>query len=181
MESQLYTTYKKTVVPALKKELGYDNVMQVPRFVKAVVNVGYGRHAKEAAYIERVGETLRLITGQKPVHNKAKKSISNFKTRKGMPIGATVTLRGMRMYEFLYKLIHVVFPRVRDFRGLSPKSFDRAGNYTFGLKEHIAFPEITSFSPDAIHGLEVTLQTTAKTKEEGMALLKHAGFPLREK
>lgn len=181
MENALQTIYKKTVAPMLKKELGYRNIMQVPKVVKVTVNVGYGRHAKEAAYIERCEETLRAITGQKPVHNKAKKSISNFKTRQGMPIGVSVTLRGARMYAFLYKLIHLVFPRVRDFRGLPRQAFDRTGNYTVGFKEHIAFPEITSFSPDAIHGLQVVIHTTAKNRDEGVALLSNMGFPLREK
>lgn len=177
----MQTQYNNTVVPALKKELGYKNRMQVPRLVKATVNVGYGRHAKDSAYIDRVTETLATITGQKPVHNKAKKSISNFKTRQGMAIGASVTLRGARMYEFLYKLTHLVFPRVRDFRGLSPKSFDRRGNYSVGFKEHIAFPEITTYSPDAIFGLQVVIHTSAKSTEEGEALLRHLGFPLRAK
>ena len=181
MESVLYTTYKKTVVPAMQKELGYKNVMQVPRVIKVTLNVGYGRHAKEAAFIERVEATLKAISGQKPVHNKAKRSISNFKTRQGMPIGVSVTLRGNRMYAFLYKLIHLVFPRVRDFRGLPLQSFDRMGNYTVGFKEHISFPEITSFTPDGIHGLQVVIHTTAKSKDEGISLLKHLGFPLKIK
>ncbi|HYE60109.1 MAG TPA: 50S ribosomal protein L5 [Candidatus Kapabacteria bacterium] len=181
MESTLKQQYMKEIVPALKKELGYANVMQVPKLVKVTLNVGYGRHTKDAAYIERVTQTLALVTGQKPVHNKAKKSISNFKTRQGMPIGVSVTLRGTRMYEFIYKFVNLVLPRVRDFRGLSPKSFDREGNYSLGLKENIAFPEITSYTIDGIHGLQVVIHTTAKNKEEGTALLKKLGFPFRDK
>src|SRR3989338_11423698 len=142
MASRLYTQYKDRIVPALKQERGYKNVMQVPRIMKVVLNVGFGRHAKEEKYIEAVERTLKLITGQKSVRNKSKKSISNFKIREGMEIGASVTLRGKRMYEFLDKLINLTLPRVRDFRGLSIDSFDGCGNYTFGFKEQLAFPEI---------------------------------------
>lgn len=179
--SQLYTTYKKTIVPELKKELGLDNVMQVPRITKVTLNVGYGRHVKEKAFVDAVDKTLRMITGQKPVHNKATKSISNFKIRQGMNIGASVILRGKAMYEFLERLIHFTLPRVRDFRGLSPKSFDAQGNYSVGLKENIAFPEITAESLDLIHGLQIVVTTTAKNREQGSALLKHLGFPFRDK
>lgn len=168
-------------MPALQAEFGYRNILQVPRLEKVVVSVGYGRHAKEAPYIEHVEKCLVAVTGQKPVHHKAKKSISNFKTREGMPIGLSVTLRGAGMYDFVYKLIHLVFPRVRDFRGISPKSFDGRGNYTVGLKEQVAFPEITTGLSDSIHGLEITIVTTAKNKGEGHALLKKLGFPFQEK
>ncbi len=181
MPTPLKEQFTKTVVPALKAQFGYTNVMQVPKLVKVTLNVGYGRHTKEAAYIDRVNETLTTISGQKPVHNKARKSISNFKIRQGMPIGASVTMRGPRMEAFLYKLIHLVFPRVRDFRGLSPKLIDRNGNCSIGFKEHIAFPEITNYTIDSIHGLQVVIHTTAKTKEEGLALLKGLGFPFRDK
>ena len=165
----------------LMKEFSYANIMQAPRIVKVVLNVGYGRHAKENPYIEAVERTLMAITGQKSVHALSKKSISNFKIREGMDIGAFVTLRGHRMQTFLYKFVHLVLPRVRDFRGLSPKSFDSNGNYTIGFKENIAFPEVTGEKVDIIHGLEVVIVTTAKTKEEGHALLKAYGFPFRDK
>lgn len=177
MKSPLYTQYKEQVVPALKEALGCQNNMQVPRLEKVVVNVGYGRHIKDKQMIEHIEQVLQAITGQRPVHNKAKKSVSNFKIRAGMPIGASVTLRGDRMYDFLYRLIHLVFPRVRDFRGISPKGFDKQGNYTIGIKEQLAFPEITTQLSDRIHGLEITVVTTAKDKQAGEALLKALGFP----
>lgn len=181
MKPVLYKHYKEVVVPALKKELGYKNVMQVPRIEKVVLNVGYGKHVKEKNYIEHVEKTLAMISGQKPIHNKTTKSISNFKIRSGMAIGASVTMRGDKMYEFLYKLINLTLPRVRDFRGISPKSFDRKGNYSVGLREQLAFPEITAEMHDIIHGLEITVCTNAKSKEEGLALLKKVGFPFKDK
>ena len=180
MASQLYTQYKTTVVPALKAELGLKNIMQVPRVEKVVLNVGYGRHVKEAAFIENVEKTLTAITGQKPVHNKAKKAISNFKTRVGQDIGMSVTLRGDQMYDFLYKLIHIVFPRVRDFRGITTKSFDKQGNYSIGFKESGAFSEVAHESADKLHGLQIVVSTSAHSREEGMALLKHLGFPFKD-
>lgn len=181
MESRLYTHYKKTVTSALKVERGYKNVMEVPRVTKLVLNVSFGRHAKEEKYIDSVERTLKLITGQKPVRNKAKKSISNFKIREGMEIGASVTLRGPRMYDFLDRLITLTLPRVRDFRGLPTTSFDGRGNYTLGFKEHLAFPEIGGTEAgDVIHGLEITVCTTATSTEEGYALLKNIGFPFRK-
>ncbi len=181
MANRLLTTYKKTVVPALKEMFGYTNIHQVPRVRKVTLNVGYGRHVKEKPFIDMVNDTLTAITGQKPVHNKAKKSISNFKIREGMPIGASVTLRGPRMYDFLDKLVSITFPRIRDFRGLNPKSIDAQGNFTIGFKESIAFPEISVESLDKVHGLEVVIDTSAKKKEEGLALLKALGFPFRDK
>ena len=181
MQSPLYTFYQKTAVPALKKARGYKSAMQVPRITKVVVNVGYGRHAKENQFIEKVDRTLKLITGQKHVRNKTRKSISNFKIREGMEIGSSVTLRGNTMYQFLYKLINLTLPRVRDFRGLNPKSFDGKGNYSFGLKENLAFPEITSDAADQIHGLEIVINTTAQDNESGFALLEQLGFPFRKK
>jgi len=181
MESALYTYYKKTVVPALKQSFGVKNVMQVPKVTKVVLNVGYGRHNKDGAFIENVEKTLTAISGQKPVHNKAKKAIANFKTRLGMDIGMSVTLRGPRMYDFLYRLIHITFPRVRDFRGLTTKGFDKQGNFTVGFKENIAFPESHIDAPDKIHGLQVIVSTTAKSKDEGLALLKQLGFPFKDK
>jgi len=181
MVSRLYTQYKEKVVPALKEQFGYKNIMQVPKVAKVTLNVGYGRNAKDKSFIENVERTLTVISGQKPVHNKATKSISNFKIREGMPIGASVTLRGTRMYDFLDKLVSVTFPRVRDFRGISPNAFDRMGNYTVGFKENIAFPEINADAVEKIHGLQVVITTTARNKEEGFALLKGFGFPFKEK
>lgn len=165
----------------MMQRFGFANPMQVPKVMKVTINVGYGRHVKDKAYVENVEKTLTLITGQKPVHNKAKKSISNFKIRAGMPIGISAALRGARMYEFLYKLIHLTFPRTRDFRGIRPKGFDAQGNYTVGLKENIAFPEITAEGSEKIHGLEIVITTSAKNKEQGFALLKEMGFPFTEK
>lgn len=181
MVSRLYKHYKEKVVPKLKEEFGYKNVMQAPKIMKVKVNVGYGKHVKDNAFIDNVEKTLEVITGQKPVHNKAKKSISNFKIREGMKVGASVTLRGERMYDFIDKLVNVTLPRVRDFRGISPKSFDRQGNYSLGLKENISFPEVNSEAIEKIHGLEIVITTTAKIKEEGLFLLKELGFPFKEK
>ena len=177
----LLTQYKTEIVPALKEQFGYNNVMEVPAITKVVVNVGYGRHLKDKQYIENVEKTLQEITGQKPVHNKAVKSISNFKIREGMNIGASVTLRGKSMYEFLYKLINITFPRVRDFRGINPKAFDAQGNYSIGFKENIAFPEMGGDAVERIHGLEVVITTTAQNKQEGFELLKAFGFPFKGK
>ncbi len=182
MPARLQTTYTKTVVPALKEKLGLRNIMQVPKVTKVVLNVGFGRHAKEEKYIESVEKTLTNITGQKPMRNKSKKSISNFKIREGQIIGASVTLRGQRMYEFLDRLIMLTLPRVRDFRGLNPESFDARGNYTLGFKEHLAFPEITGAEMgDIIHGVEITVCTSADSKESGRTLLTELGFPFRKK
>ncbi|MFH1286490.1 MAG: 50S ribosomal protein L5 [Candidatus Magasanikbacteria bacterium] len=181
MESRFYTKYKKEVLPALMEQFGYKNPMQVPKITKVTINVGYGRNVKDKAFIENVGKTLSVITGQKPVHNKATKSISNFKIREGMNIGVSVTLRGKRMYDFVDKLVSVTFPRVRDFRGIDPKSFDRQGNYAIGFKENIAFPEVNSDAVDKIHGLEVIISTTARNREEGFGLLKAFGFPFKDK
>ena len=180
MESRLHKKFIKEIVPALKKQLDLENLMQVPRLVKVVINVGYGRNVKEQAFIDNVENTLKAITGQKPMHNKSKKSISNFKIREGMPIGASVILRGKRMYDFIDKLVSVTLPRVRDFRGLSPKSIDGHGNYTLGFKEHLAFPEIKADAVDKIHGLEVVINTSAKDKESGLALLEKLGFPFQK-
>ncbi len=180
MESRLYTKYKKEVVPALMAQLGYKNILQVPKLVKVVLNVGYGRQVKETAFVENIGETLKAISGQKPIQNKAKKSISNFKIREGMNIGASVTLRGKRMYDFIDKLVSITFPRVRDFRGISPKSFDKQGNYSIGFKEHIAFPEIKSDAVDKLHGLQIVINTTAENKTAGLALLGKLGFPFKK-
>jgi large subunit ribosomal protein L5 len=172
--------YKKEVVPALKAKLGLKNVMEVPKIEKVVVNVGFGRMHKEKPFVEMVEKTVSLITGQKPVYNKARKSISNFKIREGVPVGLSVTLRGRKMYDFLYRIIHIVLPRVRDFRGIDKKSFDKNGNYSFGFKENIAFPEISIEGADKIHGLQLVISTTAKSKEDGFLLLSNLGFPFKD-
>lgn len=181
MTPTLYQKYKKEIVPALSKEFNYKSVMQVPKITKVVLNVGYGRFLKEPNFAELVEKNLANISGQKPIRTKAKKSISNFKTREGMEIGAAVTLRGPQMYYFLEKLLNITFPRVRDFRGISDKSFDRQGNYNFGLKELSAFSEIKQTENDKSHGVEITVNTTAKSKEEGKALLTLLGFPFTTK
>lgn len=181
MQSALYKQYKEKVAPSLREKFGYTNTMQVPRLKKVVLNIGYGKQAKDKLLLEHIEKTLTAIAGQRPVHTKAKKSISNFKIRQGMPIAAMVTLRGDRMYDFLYKFVHVALPRVRDFRGLSKKSFDARGNYTVGFKEQVAFPEITAELADRFYGLEVTIVTNAKSKAEGLELLSALGFPFREK
>lgn len=180
MASVLKTQYNKEIVPALQKELGLKNVMEVPKVKSVTVNVGYGRQVKDNAFIENVEKTLAQITGQKPVRTKASKSISNFKLREGMEIGAMVTLRDDAMYEFLYRLVNLTFPRVRDFRGISIKGFDRQGNFSVGFKENTSFPEVTAESNDKIHGLQVVIATTAKNKKEGVLLLKHLGFPFKD-
>lgn len=180
MVTALSTQYKEVTAPALKEQFGYQSLMQVPQIKKVTINVGYGRHNKDKAYIDNVDNTLRVITGQAPVHNKAKKSISNFKIREGVDIGASVTLRGEAMYGFLFRLIHLALPRVRDFRGINPKSFDGNGNYTLGLKDNSAFPEITGEAADRSHGLEIVITTTAANDEEGFALLDGLGFPFKK-
>ncbi len=177
----LHAIYAKDAVPALRKEFGYRNVHQVPAVRQVTLNVGLGKGLKDAKYLETAERTLRRISGQQPVKTRSRKSISNFKIRKDMVIGMKVTLHGKRMWDFLEKLVRVSLPRVRDFRGLSPSSFDRNGNYSIGFTEHIAFPEIHSDEVEVIHGLQVTVGTTAKTPEEGRALLTHLGFPFRDR
>jgi large subunit ribosomal protein L5 len=179
-EQRMKTKYQKDVVPEMKKLFGYDNTLAVPKIEKIVVAAGLSAGLKDAKFLDIVEDTLKKITGQKPVRTLAKKSISNFKIRKGMPIGMSVTLRGNRMYDFLDKLINITFPRVRDFRGLSQKLLDKKGNLSVGFRENIAFPEIKSEEIEKIHGLQVTVKTTAKNKEEGLALLKLFGFPFQE-
>src|SRR3990167_1792714 len=173
----LYQTYKKSVVPAIQKELGLKNVMQVPKVTKVVLNAGIGRFIKEANFIDNVEKTLTKITGQKPIRTKAKKAISNFKIREGQEIGVMVTLRGPRMYDFLEKLVKITFPRVRDFHGISDKAFDGQGNFTIGFKENVAFPEVKMEEIDKIHGLQIIVNTTAKNKVAGKSLLTHLVFP----
>lgn len=180
MSTPLFTQYKDTVVKQLQEQFGYKSIMEVPKIEKVTINVGYGRHHKDKAFIEQVEHTLKRISGQQPMHNVAKKSISNFKIREGVAVGASVTLRGDAMYHFLYKLVHLALPRVRDFRGISPKSFDKQGNYTLGLKDNSAFPEVVGDAADKTHGLEIVITTTATNKEEGHALLSGLGFPFKQ-
>jgi large subunit ribosomal protein L5 len=177
---RLKQRYRDEIVPALREEFGFDNVMQVPRVVKVVVNMGVGEAARDSKLIEGAIRDLGLITGQKPQVTKARKSIAQFKLREGMPIGAHVTLRGDRAWEFLDRLISVALPRIRDFRGLSPKQFDGNGNYTFGLNEQSMFHEIDQDAIDRVRGMDITLVTTAKSDDEGRALLKQLGFPFKE-
>ena len=171
--------YADQVVPALQEQFGYGNAMQVPRVVKVVVNMGVGDAARDAKLINGAVNDLALITGQKPEVRKARKSIAQFKLREGMPIGARVTLRGDRMWEFLDRLVTIALPRIRDFRGLSPKQFDGNGNYTFGLTEQSMFHEIDQDRIDRVRGFDITVVTTAKNDDEGRALLKALGFPFR--
>jgi len=159
------------------KEFGYKNTMAAPRLLRIVLNIGLGQATKDAKFLDVAENTLRKICGQHPIRKKAKKSVSAFKVRQGMIVGMMVTLRGEKMYSFLDKLINVTLPRVRDFRGISAKAFDGHGNISLGFKENIAFPEILPEEIERMHGLEVTIATTAKTNEEGRALLKNLGFP----
>jgi large subunit ribosomal protein L5 len=176
----LQEKYKKEIVPKLKEKFGYKNNLMAPKIKKVVLNVGVGRQAKEQAFVDAVFKNLQKISGQKPIFTKAKKAISAFKSREGMVIGVAVTLRGKRMYDFLNKLINSSFPRVRDFRGISDKQIDRNGNLTIGFKEHMAFPEIKAEEADVIHGLEVCIATSAKTRDEGLELFRLLGFPFKK-
>lgn len=176
---RLRETYREQVVPALMKEFGYGNLMQVPKLERIVLNVGMGEAIQNVKLLESASNELGIITGQKPVTTRAKKAIAGFKLRQGMPIGAKVTLRSRRMWEFLDRLISLALPRIRDFRGISPKAFDGRGNYTLGLKEQLIFPEIEYDSVASIHGMDITIVTTARTNDEGKALLKHLGMPFR--
>jgi len=177
--SRLKERYEKDVAPALKKEFGYDNVMAVPRIEKVVVNMGLGEATQNAKIIDTGVDEVARITGQKPVVTRAKKSIAQFKVRKGMPIGAMVTLRGERMWDFLDRLIAVALPRVRDFRGVSAKGFDGRGNYTLGLKDQLLFPEIDYMKVDKARGMNISVVTTAKSDEESRKLLQLLGMPFR--
>lgn len=172
--------YKNQVLPKLKERFGYKNDLAAPMITQVVLNVGLGSGLKDARFLETTEATLRRISGQQPVKTKARKSIASFKIREGNIVGMKVTLRGTRMWDFLQKLIDISFPRVRDFRGLSPDAFDGRGNYSLGFKEHTAFPEIRSDEIEVIHGLQVTISTTAQTDEEGRVLLKELGFPFKE-
>jgi large subunit ribosomal protein L5 len=177
--NRLRTKYAGEVVPALRKEFGYSNVMAVPRLVKVVVNMGLGEGTQNAKIVDTGAEELGKITGQKAVVRRATKSIAQFKLRQGMPVGAMVTLRGERMYEFLDRLISVALPRVRDFRGVSPKGFDGRGNFTVGLRDQLLFPEIDYMKVDKARGMNVSVVTTAKTDEEARKLLQLMGMPFR--
>ena len=179
-EARLRHHYKEKVVPALQKEFGYKNVMAVPRLDKISVNIGLGEATQNAKLMDGAVNELGQIAGQKPVITKAKKSIAAFKLREGMPIGCVVTLRGDRMYEFFDRLVNVALPRVRDFRGISSKSFDGRGNYTLGVKDQLIFPEIDYAKVDKTKGMNVTITTTARTDAEGLALLKNRGMPFRQ-
>jgi len=177
---RLKTRYRTEILPALREEFAYGNVMQVPGLTKIVVNMGVGEAARDGKLIEGALRDLTAITGQKPSVTKARKSIAQFKLREGMPIGAHVTLRGDRMWEFLDRLLSLALPRIRDFRGLSPKQFDGRGNYTFGLTEQVMFHEINQDDVDRQRGMDITIVTTATNDEEGRSLLKKLGFPYKE-
>ena len=177
---RLKTRYREEILPALRSEFDIANVMQVPGLTKIVVNMGVGEAARDSKLIEGAIRDLTTITGQKPAVTKARKSIAQFKLREGQPIGAHVTLRGDRMWEFLDRTLSLALPRIRDFRGLSPKQFDGRGNYTFGLTEQVMFHEIDQDKIDRVRGMDITVVTTATNDAEGRALLRHLGFPFKE-
>ncbi len=179
--SALYEKYKTSVIETLQKENGYKNVNEIPRIAKVIINVGAGEAVQNVKVIDGIVEYLADIAGQKPVVTKAKKSIANFKLREGHPIGVKVTLRRIRMFEFLERLINVALPRVRDFKGISRKAFDGAGNYSLGLKEQLVFPEIDYEKIDKIRGMNITIVTTAKTDDESRLLLSSLGLPFRKR
>jgi len=176
----LRTKYKEEVKKALKEKFNYENDMQIPKVVKVVLNMGVGEASHNSKLAEAIVLQLTKIAGQKALSTKAKKSIATYKLREGMPVGAMVTLRGEKMYDFLQKLIHVVLPRIRDFRGVSPKSFDGRGNYTLGLKEQTLFPEIKYDEVDSAHGLNVSIITSANTDDEARELLRELGMPFKK-
>ena len=178
--SRLKERYQQDVIPALKKEFGYANVMAVPKIQKVVVNMGLGEATSNVKLIDTGADELGRITGQKPVTRRSKKSIAQFKVRKGQPVGTMVTLRGARMWEFLDRLMNIALPRVRDFKGVSPKGFDGRGNYTLGLKDQLLFPEIDYMKVDKARGMNVSVVTTAKTDEEARKLLQFMGMPFRQ-
>ena len=180
MATQLKTQYQETIVPQLMEQFQYTNIHQVPKLVKVTVNRGLGEAAQNAKALESSVNEVAVITGQKPVVTRAKKAIAGFKIRQGMPVGLMVTLRGDRMYSFVERLINLALPRIRDFRGISPKSFDGRGNYTLGVKEQLIFPEVEYDSIDQIRGMDISIITTTNTDEEGRALLKAMGMPFRD-
>ncbi|MGA2183237.1 MAG: 50S ribosomal protein L5 [Bryobacteraceae bacterium] len=179
-EARLRTLYKTKVLPALTKEFGYKNVMAVPRLEKVSINIGLGEATQNGKLMDGAVNELTQIAGQKPVVTKARKSIAQFKLREGMSIGCMVTLRGDRMYEFLDRLMNVALPRVRDFRGVSAKSFDGRGNYTLGIRDQLIFPEIDYNKVEKVKGMNISITTTAKSDQEGLALLRHMGMPFRQ-
>lgn len=179
-KSRLQLKYEKEVVPLLKRELGFGNTLAAPRIEKVVLNVGLKQGLKDPKYVEVAERVLAKISGQKPVKTLARQSISNFKIRKGMVVGMMVTVRGRRMYDFLDRLVNLTLPRLRDFRGLSPKSMDARGNLSIGFREFVAFPEIRPEDTDYMHGLEAAVVTTAGSRDRGFALLKAMGFPFSE-
>ena len=179
-KARLREVYKSKVIPAMQQDFGYKNVMAIPKLEKVAINIGLGEATGNSKLMDGAVNELGGIAGQKPVVTKAKKSIAAFKLREGMPIGCMVTLRGDRMYEFLDRLMNVALPRVRDFRGVSPKSFDGRGNYTLGLKDQLIFPEIDYNKVDKTKGMNISITTTAKTDAEGLALLRHMGMPFRQ-
>jgi len=179
MATRLYDEYLKTIRPKLVEQFGYKNLLAVPRLEKIVINMGVGEAVQDTKKVDVAAQELAMITGQKPVITRAKKSIATFKVREGMKIGCKVTLRRQHMYEFLDRLITIALPRVRDFRGVSPKSFDGRGNYALGLKEQIVFPEIDYDKVDQVRGMDIVICTTAKTNEEALALLKGFNMPIR--
>lgn len=178
--NHLQDKFKKEVIPALMKHFDYNNIHRVPRLEKISVNMGVGAATQNKALLDNALKDLTLITGRKPIITKAKKSISNFKLREGMPIGCKVTLRGEIMYEFMDRLISIVIPRMRDFRGVSPKSFDGRGNFSIGINEQTVFPEIEYDKIDAVRGMDITIVTTAETDEEGKELLRSLGMPFKK-
>jgi len=180
LDVRLKSRYRSEIAPALKSQFGFKNPMQIPTLVKIVVNMGVGEAARDSKLIEGAVRDLATITGQKPQVTKSRKSIAQFKLREGQPIGAHVTIRGDRMWEFADRLLSISLPRIRDFRGLSPKQFDGKGNYTFGLTEQVVFPEIEQDKVDRPRGMDITIVTTAQNDDEGRALLKALGFPFRE-
>ncbi len=179
MKTKYMEFYEKEVMKALMRKFKYKNIMQIPKLEKIVVNTGVGEAIQNIKSLDSAAQDIAIITGQKPIITKARKSIASFKLREGMSIGCMVTLRGTRMYEFFHKLVFIVLPRVRDFKGVSAKSFDGRGNYTLGLREQIIFPEIDYDKIDKVRGMNITITTTAKTDEEGFELLKLMGMPFR--
>ncbi len=177
--SSLLQKYRKEVISLMMKQFSYKNTMGVPKIEKVVINVGMGKATQDVKLLDAAAKEIAVITGQKPVITRAKKSIAGFKLREGMPVGCTVTLRGNRMYEFLDRLMNVALPRIRDFKGVSPKSFDGRGNYTIGIKEQFIFPEIEYDKVVSVHGMDIIIVTTAKTDEEGKNLLSLLGMPFR--
>jgi len=178
--SVLAKEYRKEILPQLMEKFDYNNVMEAPKLEKIIVNVGLGDAKEDTKLLDTVVDEIARITGQSPTVTRAKKSIANFKIREGMPVGIKVSLRGEQMFEFLYKLINVTMPRIRDFRGISPKSFDGRGNYSLGISEHTVFPEINIDDVDDVHGMEITIVTSAETDEEAFELLSIMGMPFKK-